>query len=134
MKNIIFSLSLLSCSFLSAQSGRIEHLDAMAFDAKMKHIRHTLLDLRNAEDFEHACIQGAINLSWPGKEAETYIKTLKKFEPVYIYSNDTSTPNQLGRYLIDNQFSNAVILDKGFKAWTDLGLKVVKPEKKMPLD
>jgi len=122
----IFFLCLCS-TVLHAQNGRVETLDAKAFDAKMKHIRHTLFDLRNAEEFSKEHIEGALQLSWPGKDAEIFLDKLKKYEPVYVYCENGQISERFARHLIDRHFSNVVFLTGGFEAWQKAGLSTKIP-------
>jgi rhodanese-related sulfurtransferase len=128
MKGIGLLFCFLLPLFLSAQQSRIEKLDPQAFDAKMKHIRHKLLDLRNREAYELGCIEGAERIIWPGKDAERRVDQLKRYEPVYIYCNDGSHSENFATYLNTAGFSTVVILTGGFESWKKAGLRIVLPK------
>jgi rhodanese-related sulfurtransferase len=128
MKMLLLFLFLLPVSSFSQQTGRIEILDAKAFEAKKIHLKGTLLDVRNIEAFETGFIQGAENMNWESKEFKSNVKKLPRYQPVFIYCKSGDVSKKVADWMLEDGFTTLIVLEKGLDSWKALGLKVVNQQ------
>ena len=129
-RSLIFSLILLLPVFLKAQGeGRIEVLDANAFEAKTTHIKGALLDVRTSKEFSEGHLQGAQNVDWDGKEFSDEVKKLPLNQPVFVYCGGGYRSDEASKWMQEKGFKNVIVLKDGYDHWKELGKKVVIPPK-----
>ena len=134
MKNILIFISILIAIPVVAQKkGRLEKLDAKAFQVKTVHLKGTVLDVRNADEFKAEHLKGAKNIDWDSKTFKEIAKKLPHYEPVFIYCQGGYRSNLAAEWFLEEGFSTAIVLDNGIDSWKDAGLPIevlVAPGKK----
>jgi thioredoxin 1 len=125
MKNLLILLSILVAIPLSAQKkGRLEKLDPKVFQVKTVHLKGTLLDVRNPDEFKAEHLKGAKNVDWDNKSFKETAKKLPRYEPVFVYCQGGYRSNLAAEWLLEEGFSTVIVLDNGIDAWKDAGLPV----------
>ncbi|MFM2286465.1 MAG: hypothetical protein RLZZ543_1962 [Bacteroidota bacterium] len=110
---------------LAAQKkGRLEKLDPNVFQLKTIHLKGTLLDVRNSDEYKAEHLKGAKQLDWDGKSFKDEAKKLPKYEPVFVYCQGGYRSNLAAEWFIEQGFSTVIVLNNGIDAWKDAGLPV----------
>ena len=129
-RSLIFSLILLFPLLINAQDeGRIEVLDANAFEAKTIHIKGAILDVRTPQEFSEGHLEGARNIDWDGKEFSSEVKKLPLNQPVFVYCGGGYRSEQAAKWMQEKGFKNVIVLKDGYDHWKEIGKKVVIPPK-----
>lgn len=125
MKKLLLFLCVIVALPLAAQKkGRLEKLDPKVFQLKTVHLKGTLLDVRNSDEYKAEHLKGAKQLDWDGKSFKDEAKKLPKYEPVFVYCQGGYRSNLAAEWFIEQGFSTVIILDNGIDAWKDAGLTV----------
>lgn len=125
---IICILSLLfTCNFLSAQKSksRIEILDNAAFDAKLQHIKGSLIDLRSAAEVESGLLPNAKVIEWEGESFKKVASQLPHNQPVFLYCAGGFRSKEAAQWMQNDGFTTIIILKDGFDLWLSEGYTVV---------
>lgn len=113
---------------LGQSPGRIEILEPNVFETKLKHIRHTLVDLRSGDEFIKSTIEGSINLDWTDKLFVNNTASLKNYEPLFIFCGNGEKSKIASKWLTENGFTTVIVLEGGFENWLKLSKKTIKPD------
>ncbi len=125
MKNIFLILSILvAIPAIAQKKGRLEKLDPKAFQVKTVHLKGTILDVRNKDEFGAEHLKSAKNLDWDSKEFKEIAKKLPHYEPVFLYCQGGYRSNLAAEWFLEEGFSTVIVLDNGIDAWKDAGLPV----------
>jgi rhodanese-related sulfurtransferase len=125
MKKLLLFLCVLAALPLAAQKkGRLEKLDPNVFQLKTIHLKGTLLDVRNSDEYKAEHLKGAKQLDWDGKSFKDEAKKLPKYEPVFVYCQGGYRSNLAAEWFIEQGFSTVIVLNNGIDAWKDAGLPV----------
>lgn len=125
MKKLLLFLCVIAALPLAAQKkGRLEKLDPKVFQLKTVHLKGTLLDVRNSDEYKAEHLKGAKQLDWDGKSFKDEAKKLPKYEPVFVYCQGGYRSNLAAEWFIEQGFSTVIVLDNGIDAWKDSGLPV----------
>ncbi len=140
MTNRVFIslLALLLCFSVQAQKGkgRIERLDARAFQVKTIHLKAKILDLRSTTEIEASgMIRGAQALEW---DTDAFFAEVARFpvhQPIMLYCAGGYRSEAAAEYLLKKGFLNMIVLQNGFEDWDKEGLekvdlrgKVIRPD------
>lgn len=112
---------------LSAQKtkSRIEILDNAAFDAKLLHIKGSIIDLRSASEAEVGIIPNAKVIEWEGDSFKKQVAELPHNQPVFLYCAGGYRSKQASDYFEKEGFTTIIILKDGFDLWLSEGYTVV---------
>lgn len=116
--------------------GRIERLDARAFQVKTIHLKAKILDLRNTTEIEASgMIRGAQALEW---DTDAFFAEVARFpihQPIMLYCAGGYRSEAAAEYLLKKGFLNMIVLQNGFEDWDKEGLekvdlrgKVIRPD------
>ena len=132
---LFLSLILLVMSLnMQAQKskGRIERLDARAFQVKTIHLKAKILDLRSTSEIEASgMIRGAQALEW---DTDAFFAEVAKFpvhQPVMLYCASGYRSEAAAEYLLKKGFLNMIVLQNGFDDWDKQGLEKVDLQGKL---
>lgn len=134
-KRLLFPIILLMIGLnLQAQKskGRIERLDARAFQVKTIHLKAKILDLRSTSEIEASgMIRGAQALEW---DTDAFYAEAAKFpvhQPVMLYCASGYRSEAAAEYLLKKGFLNMIVLQYGFDEWDKEGLEKVDLQGKL---
>jgi rhodanese-related sulfurtransferase len=118
---VIFAFFLFLHINLNAQNiGRLEILDTKAFDAKLVHIKGSLIDVRTPDEFTGGSIKGAKNINWESPSFKKEIKNIPTNQPVFIYCAGGYRSKQAAEWMVKNGFHTVIMLENGYDAWKEL--------------
>lgn len=130
MKLIRF-LFLVSCVILSTSNtfaqkskARIEILDNAAFEAKLLHIKGSIIDLRSASEVESGIIPNARIVEWEGDSFKKIAKELPRNQPVFLYCGGGYRSKEAAEWMNNEGFTTIIILKDGFDLWLSEGYTV----------
>jgi rhodanese-related sulfurtransferase len=130
MKLIRF-LFLVSCVLLSSSDtfaqkskARIEILDNAAFEAKLLHIKGSIIDLRSASEAESGIIPNARIVEWEGDSFKKIAKELPRNQPVFLYCGGGYRSKEAAEWMNNEGFTTIIILKDGFDLWLSEGYTV----------
>jgi len=130
MKLIRF-LFLVSCVLLSSSNtfaqkskARIEILDNAAFEAKLLHIKGSIIDLRSASEAESGIIPNARIVEWEGDSFKKIAKELPRNQPVFLYCGGGYRSKEAAEWMNNEGFTTIIILKEGFDLWLSEGYTV----------
>lgn len=130
MKLIRF-LFLVSCVLLSSSNtfaqkskARIEILDNAAFEAKLLHIKGSIIDLRSASEAESGIIPNARIVEWEGDSFKKIAKELPRNQPVFLYCGGGYRSKEAAEWMNNEGFTTIIILKDGFDLWLSEGYTV----------
>ena len=123
-KFLIFITILIAIPCFAQKKGRLEKLDAKAFQVKTVHLKGTILDVRNADEFKNEHIKGAKNIDWDSKTFKEIAKKLPHHQPIFIYCQGGYRSNLAAEWFLEEGFSTAIVLDNGIDSWKDAGLPI----------
>ena len=118
---------LLSSSFLVAQksNSRIEVLDNAAFDAKLLHIKGSLIDLRSSDEVKSGLLPNAKVIDWEGESFKKSVSQLPHNQPVFLYCAGGFRSKEAAKWMQNDGFTTIIILKDGFDLWLSEGYTVV---------
>lgn len=123
IKHFNLSLSLLimlgtfSCQ---SQNKKVEHLNADAFDTKMKASKeYTLLDVRTAPEYNQAHLPGASMLDYYQKNFKQELEKLDKSKPVFVYCTVGSRSSSAANLMKEMGFAEVYNLQGGIYHWAE---------------
>jgi rhodanese-related sulfurtransferase len=122
--SFLFSASLTNLSAQKTKS-RIEILDNAAFDAKLLHIKGSIIDLRSASEAEAGIIPNAKVIEWEGDSFKKQAAALPHNQPVFLYCAGGYRSKQASEYFEKEGFTTIIILKDGFDLWLSEGYTVV---------
>jgi rhodanese-related sulfurtransferase len=130
MKLIRF-LFLVSCVLLSSSNtfaqkskARIEILDNSAFEAKLLHIKGSIIDLRSSSEAESGIIPNARIVEWEGDSFKKIAKELPRNQPVFLYCGGGYRSKEAAEWMNNEGFTTIIILKDGFDLWLSEGYTV----------
>ncbi len=128
---LIRLLFLVSCVILSSSNtfaqkskARIEILDNAAFEAKLLHIKGSLIDLRSASEAESGVIPNARIVEWEGDSFKKIAKELPRNQPVFLYCGGGYRSKEAAEWMNNEGFTTIIILKDGFDLWLSEGYTV----------
>jgi rhodanese-related sulfurtransferase len=127
LKCLFFAAAIL---FLSPKShaqktkARIEILDNAAFEAKLLHIKGSLIDLRSASEAESGVIPNARIVEWEGDSFKKIAKELPRNQPVFLYCGGGYRSKEAAEWMNNEGFTTIIILKDGFDLWLSEGYTV----------
>ena len=136
MKYIIFSMLIVFPFLLQSQEmGRVEVLDANAFEVKIQHIKGALLDVRTPEEYSAGHLEGAKNIDWNAVGFKSEVIKFPLHEPVFVYCAGGFRSDEAASWLQKEGFRTIIVLKDGYDHWKETGKKVVIPVKEAkPVD
>jgi len=90
--------------------------EALARWLQMAEAKVTLLDVREAEELEVACLAHAVHI--PMREVPQRLVELDRSKPVIVMCHTGRRSGVVARYLLDNGFKNVFNLAGGIEAWS----------------
>lgn len=135
LRHFLFFSFLLSASLtnLSAQKNksRIEILDNAAFDAKLQHIKGSIIDLRSASEAEAGIIPNAKVIEWESDSFKKQASALPLNQPVFLYCAGGYRSKEASEFFQKEGFTTIIILKDGFDLWLSEGYTVVDSKGKI---
>lgn len=114
------SLTLFSCQ--GQNSGKIEKLDAKAFQEKINNNTDIqLLDVRTPEEYSEQHIGNATNINWNGTDFEQKTAVFDKTKPVYVYCLSGGRSSKAADKLSKMGYKTVYELDGGIMKWNAAG-------------
>lgn len=114
------SLTLFSCQ--GQNSGKIEKLDAKAFQEKINNNADIqLLDVRTPEEYSEQHIGNATNIDWNGTDFEQKTAVFDKKKPIYVYCLSGGRSNKAAHKLAEMGYQKVYELDGGIMKWNAAG-------------
>lgn len=108
------------------QQGRIERLDALAFQTKSIHLKCRLVDLRSdSEVNDLGMLRKAEVLEWDSKAFYEAQKKWPLYEPVLLYCGSGYRSEEAAEYLLKQGYRTIIVLENGFDRWKEDGFEVV---------
>jgi rhodanese-related sulfurtransferase len=122
----LVSYVLLSSSntFAQKSKARIEILDNAAFEAKLLHIKGSIIDLRSASEAESGIIPNARIVEWEGDSFKKIAKELPRNQPVFLYCGGGYRSKEAAEWMNNEGFTTIIILKDGFDLWLSEGYTV----------
>ncbi len=118
-------LCLSSNTFAQKTKARIEILDNAAFEAKLLHIKGSLIDLRSASEVETGVIPNARIVEWQSDSFKKIAKELPRNQPVFLYCGGGYRSKEAAEWMNNEGFTTIIILKEGFDLWLSEGYTVV---------
>ena len=109
------------------QKGRIEVLDADAFEVKTQHIKAELIDVRTRAEFAEGHLKGARNIDWNGTDFKAEVKKFPLYQPVFLYCAGGFRSKEAAEWMQQFGFLNIIVLEDGYDHWKELGKQVTIP-------
>lgn len=126
MKKLLSFLFVLFASAMMAQT-QVENVDAGTFKKWIDSKSAVLIDLRTNDEIKNkGMINGAIQIDYLGKNAETMIKGLDKNKTYLVYCAGGGRSSECAALMQKEGFKHVVNLEKGFDDWKKKGFEVVQ--------
>lgn len=123
MKKIFSLLAFLFTTLVYSQT--VENVDAITFKKLIDSKKSVLIDLRTDDELKNkGFINGAKQIDYFGKNAETIIKKLDKKKTYLIYCAGGGRSGQCADLMKENGFLHVVNLEKGFDDWKKKGFEI----------
>jgi rhodanese-related sulfurtransferase len=113
-----------SDTFAQKSKARIEILDNAAFEAKLLHIKGSIIDLRSASEAESGIIPNARIVEWEGDSFKKIAKELPRNQPVFLYCGGGYRSKEAAEWMNNEGFTTIIILKDGFDLWLSEGYTV----------
>ena len=122
-KIIIAALSFTLFSCQGQESGKIEKLEATAFNDKLKTDQEPqLLDVRTPEEYNGQHIDNATNINWNGADFDKKVAVFDQSKPVYVYCLSGGRSSKAAHKLAEMGYTKIYELDGGIMKWNAAGL------------
>lgn len=129
MKLIVFIFMFcysLSSTLYAQSTGDSRSLSLEAFEQKLRQTEHPqILDVRSPKEFEENHLLGAINVVESNEvDYRKKLETLKKEQPVFVYSINNGRSSVVARQLRERGFTQVYELPGGIAHWIGSGKPV----------
>jgi rhodanese-related sulfurtransferase len=124
MKILLSLLGFIFSFQLMAQQG-FKNVDAETFKKLVDEKKYVLIDLRTDEEIKKkGMIEGAKQIDYFNKTAETQIRTLDKGKTYLIYCAGGGRSEECSGLMKNLGFKSVINLEKGFDDWKNKGYEI----------
>lgn len=128
MKNLLLIVGLLVALSACNQQSTSNVLAPTAYAEMMQNENGVLLDVRTAEEFAEAHLEGAIQLDYYETESfSAALDGMDKSKTYYVYCRSGSRSSTAQNMMLEKGFEKVYNLDGGILAWRKAQLPVVTP-------
>lgn len=128
MKNLLVVVGLLVTFSACNQQSPANVLAPAAYAEMMQNESGVLLDVRTAEEYAEAHLEGAIQLDYYETESfSAALDDMDKSKTYYIYCRSGSRSSTAQNMMVAKGFEKVYNLDGGILAWRKAQLPVVTP-------